>query len=309
MEESMKGIWYRWIICAIMLICIALLVVSPSLAEVRPLDTDMKTHGYPARKDGWLSKDEYQDESIHVVVNAKQRKPKSSAGKVTCRWVIIEIADPSQLRTTMSNENYTDPTLVRATPMAKSVQAVVAMNGDFMKYKYNTGYVVRQGVFYRDALDGSMDALIIDQMGDFHDVPSATSEAMVKTLSGLESVGRFPMNVFTFGPVLVRDGQIPGDMANRQHSGGMATQRIALLQLDTLKYAIVEIDGGNSNGMNLNELAKYILELFPDCKLAYNFDGGGSTHLILNGKMIHETPNSRPISDIIYFASAQLPEE
>ena len=49
--------------------------------------------------------------------------------------------------------------------------------------------------------------------------------------------------------------------------------------------------------------------MFPDCKVAYNLDGGGSTHLIINGKKIHQTPNARPISDIIYFASAQVPEE
>ena len=32
--------------------------------------------------------------------------------------------------------------------------------------------------------------------------------------------------------------------------------------------------------------------------------GGGSAHLLLNGKMVNKTANSRGISDIIYFASA-----
>ena len=64
------------------------------------------------------------------------------------------------------------------------------------------------------------------------------------------------------------------------------------------------VDGGNGVGINLQELADFIPEILPDCKVAYNLDGGGSAHLLINGKMINQTANSRPISDIIYFASA-----
>lgn len=305
----MKANLTRWIIVALLLVLVMLAVTSPTLADTVVLDPDMKVHGYPARKECWISDTEYQDESIHITINAKGRKPKSSAGKITCRWVEIEIKDPSQLRTAMSNDSYDDPTLVRATPMAKSVNAIVAMNSDFIKYNYNTGYVVRQGIFYRDKLSDEPDVLVIDDQGDFYGVIQATSDKMKELTEELQSRGLSVMDAFTFGPVLVENGAIPENMPNRQHTGGMATQRIALLQLDHLKYAIVEIDGGNSNGMNLSELANFILEIYPECKLAYNFDGGGSTHLIVDGRMLHKTPNSRSLSDIIYFASAQLPEE
>ena len=56
--------------------------------------------------------------------------------------------------------------------------------------------------------------------------------------------------------------------------------------------------------MTLQELARYVMELFPECKYAYNLDGGGSSHVLVNGKLIHNTSHSRPISDLIYFASA-----
>ena len=108
------------------------------------------------------------------------------------------------------------------------------------------------------------------------------------------------------GKVFREDGKYPGEM----HYSSLATQRIALLQLGPLEYAVVEIDsdGGNGTGMNLEELARFILEIYPDCKLAYNLDGGGSTHLIVNGKQVHKTISGRAVSDIIYFASAQKPE-
>lgn len=305
----MKARITRWLAAA--LTCGMLLTTAlPALAEVRPLDIDMKTPGYPLRKSGWISNKEYQDESIHVQVYSKSRKPKSSHASTVCRWVTISVADASQLRTTMSNENYDDPSYVPVTAMARSVNAVVALDGDFFKYNYDQGYVLRQGVFYRDALDGTWDSLIIDDHGDFHDVMCASSEAMASALAELEAQGRSAVNVLTFGPVLVKDGELRQPMPEH-HYGKLSTQRIALLQLGELEYAVVEIDAdaGSGYGMNLEELGKFILEIFPDCKMAYNLDGGGSTALVVNGKRIHKTPSNRAVSDIIYFASAQVPEE
>ena len=285
-------------------LCVALLLtVGPALAAVEPIPLDILKHGNPPLKNGWISEKEYEDESIHIVMDSARRKPKTSHGQTTCRWVRIKIADPSQLRTALSNDSYDDPALARSVSMAKAVNAVVAMNGDFCKYNYNRGYVVRQGVFYRDALDGSRDVLIIDDKGDFSFVKKATSEEMQQKNAELEEAGRTVVNAFCFGPVLVVDGEVQ-DTTFPEMESHLATQRIALCQLGELEYAIMEIDGGNGYGMSLNELATYITIIFPECKVAYNMDGGGSTHLIVNGKLVHKTANSRTISDIVYFASA-----
>lgn len=297
----------RWILAALMLLALSLIISSPAGAEVKPLGLEMTVHGKEMKPEGWLSKNEYQDESIHVTVHSKGRKPKSSADKTTCRWVVIDIADPSQLRTTMSNETYGDQTLARSVAMAKSVNAVVAMNADFIKYTYDFGYIIRQGVFYRDMLDSQKhprDVLVIDDAGDFSVVPKASSADMTAYLARMESEGRTAVNTFTFGPALVIDGEMQEVSKNPEHEAILATQRICICQLDHLKYAIVEIDGGNGLGMNLQELARYVMELFPECRYAYNLDGGGSAHLVVNGKLIHPVANSRAISDLIYFASA-----
>ncbi|MBR1586215.1 MAG: phosphodiester glycosidase family protein, partial [Clostridia bacterium] len=105
--------------------------------------------------------------------------------------------------------------------------------------------------------------------------------------------------------VLMVDGQVQ-DMTNvpKSTESKLATQRIAICQLGELEYAVMEIDGGDGSGMNLTELATYITIIFPECKVAYNLDGGGSTNLMLNGKRVHKTRNSRSISGLIYFASA-----
>ena len=311
MNVSVASALRRFLILALTLV---LFQAFPAPAEVEPLDLDIMTHGVPPLKSGWISGSEYRDESIHIVSQHKSRKPKSSREKTVCRWITIQIADPSQLRTAMSMDSYDDPGTVSAKTLAKHVNALVALNGDYFKYNYDKGYVLRQGVFYRDALDGTWDSLIIDDQGDFHGVLEATSESMAAALDDLKAQGRSPVNVFTFGPVLVQDGKIvreEGEFTQEMHYSSLATQRIALLQLGPLEYAVVEIDsdGGNGTGMNLSELARFILEIYPDCKLAYNLDGGGSTHLIVNGKQVHATVSGRAVCDIIYFASARKPED
>ncbi len=309
----MKGNALRWCLAVLLLVGLAMLLSSPAVAEVEPIDMDIKTHGRVPKVNGWISEEEYRDESIHVTLSSMRRKPKSSESEITCHWAVIEIADPSQLRTTMSNESYDDITLERPWIMAQRVNAVAACNSDFVKYSYNVGYVVRQGEFYRDALDGERDVLIIDNLGDFDFVRKATGPDMAAKREEIEADGRQIVNAFSFGPVLVVNGEVQETgltkFEEKQVECKLPTQRIAIAQLDTLKYAIIEIDGGvvngsGMNGMNLKELATYITILFPDCKLAYNLDGGGSTSLMLNGKPVHRTPGSRKISDIIYFASA-----
>jgi exopolysaccharide biosynthesis protein len=81
---------------------------------------------------------------------------------------------------------------------------------------------------------------------------------------------------------------------------------VAVVQTGPLEYAIVEAYGktDGSMGMTIQEFADYIAYLFPDCVMAYNLDGGGSTNVVLKGERIHTTPGHRQISDILYFASA-----
>ena len=111
------------------------------------------------------------------------------------------------------------------------------------------------------------------------------------------------INTFTFGPTLVLNGVVQ-DTVDLDHESHVPTQRICICQLGELEYAVVEIDGGNDTGMNMEEFAQFVLSLYPNCRVAYNLDGGGSTHLMLNGRTMHNTPGDRTISDIIYFASA-----
>ncbi|MDO5348106.1 MAG: phosphodiester glycosidase family protein, partial [Bacillota bacterium] len=102
---------------------------------------------------------------------------------------------------------------------------------------------------------------------------------------------------FTFGPILVRDSQATQLNDTSRHP------RTAIGQLDDNRYVIVVAEGRmeGADGMTLGELQQLFLNL--GCKTAYNLDGGGSTTLYFQGKLIN-TPSDgseRSVVDMIYF--------
>ena len=274
---------------------------------------------------------EYQDSTIHAVVthDVVQFKDYKGKAKLNCYIVRVTIADPSQLRSAMSYDDYDNTKRVKAAEMAKAANAVAAVNGDFFKYFHDSGYILRQGTFYRDKSNGQRDVLLIDSNGDFHAVYCATSEGIAEAIAALPE-GVTVINTFNLGPVLIENGEVKNikesAVASARKSGDQfqypyRMQRVAIVQLGPLEYAIVECNGkaDASSGMNLQTFAEYIADLFPDAQLAYNLDGGGSTNVIFpqvgkNKKTkepevqfvrIHKNSDAREISDIIYFASAE----
>ena len=98
------------------------------------------------------------------------------------------------------------------------------------------------------------------------------------------------MNSLTFGPALIVDGEAQ-TISTVEHAPIMAAARICICQLDHLKYANVVVDGGNGVGISLQELADFIPEILPECKVAYNLDGGKSIALLSRKR-----DKKRPIS-------------
>ena len=102
---------------------------------------------------------------------------------------------------------------------------------------------------------------------------------------------------FTFGPILIRDGK-PLEIKDTSYH-----PRTAIGQLDDNRYVLLVAEGRmeGAKGMSLQEAQQIFLNL--GCETAYNLDGGGSTSLYFQGKLIN-TPsdgNERSVVDMIYF--------
>ena len=299
-------------ILTLLIATILLCLLTAASAEVKPIPLDMLEHGTPPQKEGWIVPNrEYQDESIHAVLYEKKNyKTKSSAGPTTIHWVVIEIKDPTQLRTVLSYDSFEAKKGANPPELVKYINPVVAFNDDYVKMNNYKGYVVRQGVFCCDSLDEwkeemKQDVLVVDDRGDFSVIQKASSADVQAFLADLQSEGHEAMNVFTFGPALVLNGEVQEIKgSDSTHEVALSAARTAICQLDTLTYAVFAVDGGDGVGTNCTELANFIVKQFPECKVAYNLDGGGSSKLYMGQKKVNSAKGRREIYGMIYFASA-----
>ena len=289
-------------------------VLAFGTAQPKVLKYDAETGAWaPTEKDAAVSKFAwhiYEDPSISVRCEYATLLPAYKAKQIQSSITYVKVANASQVRTAMTFDNYKKGGFVEAADLAKHKNAVAAVNGDFFKYHGKTGYVLRQGEFYRNKLNGKRDVLFIDQKGDFSALYGAAAADADAYMASLPE-GKTIVNTFTLGPVLVENGAARKISETSVAKSGefqwcYAQQRVAVLQTGPLEYAIVEAYGktDGSMGMTIQEFADYIAYLFPNCVMAYNLDGGGSTNVVLKGERIHTTPGHRQISDILYFASA-----
>ncbi|MBR3333830.1 MAG: phosphodiester glycosidase family protein [Clostridia bacterium] len=235
----------------------------------------------------------------------------------------IVIKDPSQLRTSAAAKvGFLSKGTKDGVELCARINAVVGLNGDFVHgtEKYDFGYVIRQGVLYRNNLDTAgkwnshlMDLLLIDEDGDFHIIRRAEAGAV----KDMKIEGKRIMQAFTFGPALIIDGEKIDDFGGAENwinmDAGGPKQRIAFCQTGELHYKVVCCSGPYTNtrtkakntGLTLAEFASLVAE--QDVQTAYNLDGGDSVLLYFNGRIVNEKPNqgTRKLQDVIYFVSAE----
>ena len=111
--------------------------------------------------------------------------------------------------------------------------------------------------------------------------------------------------ILSFGPALVENGEITVDSSSEVSRSMNSNPRTAIGQVSALHYIIIVSDGRTSSsaGLSLLELA----QVFKDrgCTVAYNLDGGGSSTMYFNGKVVNNPTDGkkmreREVSDIVY---------
>ena len=242
-------------------------------------------------------------------------------------WIAdITVSDPSQLRTASFDDEYNFVSKRRQgkiVELAKSVNAIVALNGDSWgakEEKHNFGVVFRQGQLIESRLDDKgnyrMDLLIIDENGDFHGIHAAQAGDLDDPFT---FEGKKVMDIFSFGPILVEDGEAVEDYQgvdrNAKKKDGYwmnmrsdeDAQRIAVCQVGPLHYMLVASanDRGNT-GLTLRQFADFLVS--RGVQFAYNLDGGVSSVLYYHGTgkvNLKSVKQGRSLWDIIYFATAE----
>lgn len=262
----------------------------------------------------------YQDDSITVRIYTGR------FADTTYNCAHVKISHPSQLRTAPAGiidsdqATFRSATTSRGRHIANKVNAVVAVNGDYHIKSDKSQVVFRMGQQFRNAADGTMDLLIIDQNGNLCALEKCTkADYIAYARENLQNM----YQVFCFGPVLCRDGKsvIGADYFNHNLISQTSAQRTAIAQLGELEYLIITCEGpqsADSKGMTLMEFASLCetlgTQFRPEggCALAFNLDGGNSSSLIFKGLndkgdfayIKYNCPEiERSISDILYFAT------
>lgn len=209
----------------------------------------------------------------------------------------IVVSSSEYIKTAFANGYYGKNVTAKTSDMAEQNNAILAINGDFYGAREN-GYVIRNGVVFRDTNDGR-DLLCIYADGTMKIVNSGE-------LSAQELVDGGVWQAFSFGPSLIQNGQI--DVAvNAEVGKAMASNpRTAIGMIDICHYVFVVSDGrtSESNGLSLYQLAAFMQDI--GVNTAYNLDGGGSSTLYFNGEIINYPTTSgrsmkeRGVSDIVY---------
>lgn len=237
-----------------------------------------------------FSEDGYTDDSISVRMETREEDG------VIWRLAWVEVASPTQLRTAVAGKKITSKTTARVAAMADKNQAIVAISGDnFVDNPAATSFEYRMGQKLRNKSNALRDILIIDSNGDFH--------SFIRS-KGVEKYKGDIVNAFTFGPVLVQEGELMTIDKEYKYNPNGLEPRAAIGQMGPLSYVLVIAEGrGASKGVTQQQLAIYMYTL--GCVEAYNLDGGGSAAMYFNGSYYNKLAgNERSLSDIIYFATA-----
>ena len=208
----------------------------------------------------------------------------------------IILNNSKYLKTAFANSSYGKNVTDYTSSISESVNAILAINGDYYRVQ-EKGYVLKQGVIYRDTPSDRED-LVIYSDGSF----SIINEKDISLEKLLEN-GAY--NILSFGPALIDNNKISVSETDEVGKSMESNPRTSIGIIDKNHYVFVVSDGRTTEsvGLSLYELATFMKSL--NCTIAYNLDGGGSSTMYFNGNIINNPTTTgsikeRKVSDIVY---------
>ena len=235
----------------------------------------------------------YEDDTKSITIETYERN------NTQIHVATVKIKGNASIKTALADETYGRNVTAKTSTTAKSVNAVLAINGDYYGAR-DAGYVVRNGQLLRSqSQSADQEDLVIYKDGSFGIIKEGDITAQ-------QLVDNGAMQVLSFGPALIENGQIAVDSSDEVGKAMASNPRTAIGIIDDSTYVFVVSDGrtSESKGLSLKQLADFMKEL--NVTTAYNLDGGGSSTMYFNGQIINKpTTNGhrieeREVSDIVY---------
>ena len=265
-------------------------VISRVYAVVRdePADED----GLTVDAETTVSQDTYRDENISIEITEYRELD------TTIYVADIMLSSQAYLQTAFAQNAYGRNVTEKTSEIAGRVGAILAITGDYYGSR-ETGYVIRNGSLYRNSAASGQEDLVIYADGRWEIINE-------DDITAEELLADGAMQVLSFGPALVSDGVVAVSDDEEVGKARASNPRTAIGMIDELHYVFVVSDGRTSEsaGLSLSQLAEFMKGL--GVTTAYNLDGGGSSTLYFNGRVVNKpTTNGksireRSVSDIVY---------
>lgn len=270
-------------------------VLAETISTVATTSTSTNTAtASQAAKTATVTDSSYKDDNISINLS------ETTVNNTQVYVADITVSSSDYLKTAFAQNAFGTNVTAKTSETATDNNAILAVNGDY--YGANsTGYVIRNGVVYRDTVreNSNNGDLAIYKDGSFKIIyeDQISAEQLVK--DGV-------VNLLAFGPTLVENGEIAVG-TNEEVGRAMASNpRSAIGIIDENHYIIVVSDGrtSESKGLSLYQMAEVMKSY--GVKSAYNLDGGGSSTLYFNGQVINKPTtggnriSERAVSDIVY---------
>ena len=238
-----------------------------------------------------LTDSSYHDGDISVEITEER------IGDTAVYVADVHISSAEWLKTAFADNTYGRNVTDTTSDIAESVKAILAINGDFYGAQ-RSGYVIRNGVLYRSSAKKDAEDLVIYADGSFGIIRESELTAQELLESGAQ-------DVLSFGPALVENGEVSVSVDDEVGRAKASNPRTAIAVIDELHYLFVVSDGRTeeSEGLSLYELAAYLQS--RGVETAYNLDGGGSSTMVFNGRVVNKPTSGRSIgersvSDIVF---------
>ena len=209
----------------------------------------------------------------------------------------VRVSSAQYLLSAFAQNTYGRHYKQKVSVMAKNHDAVFAINGDNYGEREG-GYVIKNGILYRTKGNANMDLLCIMPDGDF-----VFSHSKQNTANEILEMGTW--QGLTFGPVLLDNGEIKVGKNQEVALCYPTNPRTVIGMVEPLHYYFVVADGrtGKSHGLSLYECADLMKRL--GCTKAFNLDGGGSSVMVFQGKVVNFPTTDgdyleREVTDIVY---------
>lgn len=245
--------------------------------------------------------DDWNYEGNGIKISISEVSQNNNDGPLVYYIADVVLSDATQLKSAFAKNQFGTNIIEYTSKIASENDAIFAINGDYYGFR-DDGIVIRNGVIYRDKPARTGLAIYKDGSMKTYDETKTSAEELLN-----EGV----WNTLSFGPAILVDSQIPSgiesievdtNFGNHSIQGNQPRTGIGIIEPN--HFVFIVADGRSKNysvGVTLTEFAQIFKDL--GCTQAYNLDGGGSSTMYFNGRVVNNPfgkNKERGVSDILY---------